>query len=69
MKLFKDIFKLIKKYNNIVIARHIGADPDALGSQFALKELIQENFKDKFVNSILDISSNFITNSNVSLVV
>ena len=48
MKLFKDIFKLIKKYNNIVIARHIGADPDALGSQFALKELIKENFNEKY---------------------
>ena len=48
MKLFKDILKEIKKYNNIVIARHIGADPDALGSQFALKELLQINFKFNF---------------------
>ena len=36
------INKQIKKYNKIVIARHIGADPDALGSQFALKELIKD---------------------------
>ena len=47
MKSFKEILKEIKKYNNIVIARHIGADPDALGSQFSLKELIQTNFKNK----------------------
>ena len=59
MKLFKDIFKLIKKYNNIVIARHIGADPDALGSQFALKELIKENFNDKHVYAVGATASKF----------
>jgi len=59
MKLFKDIFKLIKKYNNIVIARHIGADPDALGSQFALKELIKENFKEKNVYAVGSTASKF----------
>ena len=59
MKLFKDILKLIKKYNNIVIARHIGADPDALGSQFALKELIKENFKEKNVYAVGATASKF----------
>ncbi len=59
MKLFKDIYKLIKKYDNIVIARHIGADPDALGSQFALKELIQENFKEKNVYAVGSTASKF----------
>jgi len=59
MKLFKEIYKLIKKYNNIVIARHIGADPDALGSQFALKELIKENFKDKNVYAVGATASKF----------
>ena len=33
MNIYKQIFKVIKKYDTIVIARHIGADPDALGSQ------------------------------------
>ena len=59
MKSFKEIYKLIKKYNNIVIARHIGADPDALGSQFALKELIKENFKDKNVYAVGSTASKF----------
>ena len=36
--LFKQIYKLIKSYNNIVIARHIGPDPDAIGSQIALRD-------------------------------
>ena len=59
MKLFKDILKQIKKYDTIVIARHIGADPDALGSQFALKELIELNFKDKKVYAVGTLASRF----------
>ena len=59
MKLFKEILKLIKKYDNIIIARHIGADPDALGSQFALKELIKENFKEKKVYAVGATASKF----------
>ena len=59
MKLFKEILKEIKKYDNIIIARHIGADPDALGSQFALKELIQYNFKGKTVHAVGSIASRF----------
>lgn len=59
MKLFKEILKQIKKHNYIIIARHIGADPDALGSQFALKELIEYNFKDKKVYAVGTIASRF----------
>ena len=59
MKLFKEILKEIKKYDSIVIARHIGADPDALGSQFALKELIELNFKNKNVYAVGSIASRF----------
>ena len=42
--MFKEIYKAITKYDNIVIARHIGADIDALGSQIALKTIIESNF-------------------------
>ena len=28
-KICKQIYKQIKKYDNIVIARHVGPDPDA----------------------------------------
>lgn len=59
MKLFKEILKQIKKYDIIVIARHIGADPDALGSQFALKELIKNNFANKKVYAVGSIASRF----------
>ena len=50
MNTYRQIYKQIKKYNTIVIARHIGADPDALGSQFALKVLLLVYFlKRKFM--------------------
>lgn len=49
MNLFKQIYKEIKKYNKIVIARHIGADPDALGSTLGLKEVILNTFPNKEV--------------------
>ena len=49
MNIFKQIYKQIKKYNKIVIARHIGADPDALGSTLGLKEVILNTFPNKEV--------------------
>ncbi len=49
MNKFKQIYKQIKKYNKIIIARHIGADPDALGSTIGLKEVILNTFPNKKV--------------------
>lgn len=46
---YKQIYKKIKQYNKIVIARHIGADPDALGSTLGLKEVILNTFPNKEV--------------------
>ena len=53
MNIYKQIFKEIKKYNTIVIARHIGADPDALGAQFSLKNIILRLFPDKKVYGLI----------------
>ena len=47
--MFLEIYNLIKKYENIVIARHIGVDPDAMASSFALKNSILLTFPDKHV--------------------
>jgi len=47
--LYKKIYKEIKKNDTIVIARHVGPDPDALGSSVALKEIILHNFPNKKV--------------------
>ena len=38
---------MIKRYDAIVIARHIGVDPDALCSQLALRDVIRLNFPEK----------------------
>lgn len=46
------IFKKIKKYNNIVVARHTSPDPDAIASQLALRDSIRETFPDKKVLAV-----------------
>ena len=46
------IYKLISKYNNIVIARHIGPDPDAVASQIALRDSIKLTFPKKNVYAV-----------------
>ena len=48
----KNIIKKIKEYNNIVIARHIGPDPDALASQIALRDSIKQTFPKKNVYAV-----------------
>ena len=50
--MFNKIYRKIKKYNTIVIARHVGADPDALASQIALRDSIKKTFPKKDVYAI-----------------
>ncbi len=50
--IYKQIFKKIKQYDEIVIARHIGPDPDAVASQMALKESIKLTFPNKKVYAV-----------------
>lgn len=50
--IYKKIFRLIKKYDEIVIARHIGPDPDAIASQIALRDSIKNTFPNKRVYAI-----------------
>lgn len=57
--MYKEIYKAIKKYDEIVIARHTGADIDALGSQLAMQEIIKETFPEKKVYVIGAYSSKF----------
>lgn len=47
--MFNEIYDLIKEYDNIVIARHVGVDPDAMGSSCALKNSILLTFPEKHV--------------------
>lgn len=57
--IYKKILNKIKKANTIVIARHVGPDPDALGSSLGLKQIIEDNFKGKKVYVIGNQTSKF----------
>ena len=52
MNVYKKIYKEIKKHKKIVLARHIGPDPDALGSTLGLKEIILNTFPKKEVYAV-----------------
>lgn len=45
MTFLKEFVEKIKQYDTIVIHRHANPDPDALGSQLGLAELIRVNFQ------------------------
>ena len=57
--IYKKIYNKIKKANIIVIARHVGPDPDALGSSLGLKQIIEDNFDGKKVYVIGNPASKF----------
>lgn len=48
----KAILKKIKDYNEIVIARHIGPDPDAIAGQIALRDAIKLKYPEKCVYAV-----------------
>lgn len=50
--IIKKIYKKIKKYQNIVIARHISPDPDAIASQISLRDSIVLTFPNKNVYAV-----------------
>ena len=56
--LLKEIIVEIEKATSIVILRHRKPDPDALGSQLGLKELIKAAYREKAVCAIGDIPDN-----------
>ncbi len=49
---YHQIYRKIKKFDTIVIARHVGPDPDALGSSLGLKASIQATFPKKKVYAV-----------------
>jgi len=57
--MFKQIYKIIKKYDTIVIARHVGVDPDAMASQIALRDAIKLTFPNKKVAAVGTGTSRF----------
>ncbi|MEN2765573.1 DHH family phosphoesterase [Ornithinibacillus xuwenensis] len=61
------IQQAIKKYQTIIIHRHVRPDPDALGSQAGLREIIQTTYPDKqvFVVGENDPSLTFLVEMDV----
>ena len=57
--MYKKIYKTIKQFDTIVIARHIGVDPDALSSEIALRDSIRLTFPEKKVYAVGAGSSKF----------
>ena len=60
----KQILKKIKEFDEIVIARHIGPDPDAIASQTALRDIITLNFPIILFNQKPSVFSS-LSNKNV----
>ena len=48
----KKIYKKIKEYKKIVVARHVGPDPDAIASTIALRDSIRLTFPEKEVVAV-----------------
>lgn len=57
--MFNDIYQLINEFDTIVLARHVGVDPDAMASTMALKDSINLTFKKKKVYVVGSGSNKF----------
>ena len=57
--MYKDIIDLIEKFNRIIIHRHSKPDGDALGAQLGLKEIISENYPQKKVYVVGDMTPRY----------
>ena len=57
--MFEEIYKLIQKYPRIIIHRHKNPDGDALGSQQGLKYILMENYPDKEVYIVGDMTPRY----------
>ena len=51
-ELLKKVAKKIKQYDTIIIARHMGPDPDAICSQIALRDSIRFTYPSKKVYAV-----------------
>ena len=57
--MFKEIYETIKEFDKIVLARHVGPDPDAMSSTMALKDSILLTFPEKHAYAVGSGSARF----------
>lgn len=64
--MYRELYNLINRYEFIYLYRHVSSDLDALGSQFGLKQMILDNFKNKQVICIGDYNEPLINQLEVT---
>lgn len=57
--MFEQVIKEIKKHDRIIIHRHSNPDGDAMGSQLGMKYLLKENFPEKEVLVVGDVTKRY----------
>ena len=57
--MFEAIKKLIEKYPKIIIHRHKNPDGDALGAQIGLKRILMENYPEKQILAVGDMTPRY----------
>lgn len=57
--MFEAIKKLIEEYPRIIIHRHKNPDGDALGAQMGLKRILMENYPDKEIFAVGDMTPRY----------
>lgn len=62
-----NIYEKIKEWDSIIILRHVRPDPDAIGSQAALKEIILQHFPEKkvYITGEEDESLQYLANMDL----
>ena len=57
--MFEAIHKLIEQYPRIIIHRHKFPDGDALGAQQGLRKILQDNYPDKEILAVGDMTPRY----------
>lgn len=63
--MINEILNKIKEYNRIIIHRHLRPDGDCIGSQHALKKVLELNFPEKEVYAVGDIIPDYLKDYGV----